>query len=151
MINKELLLRCIDAIAALSSEDDVTLTLKNNKPINLTVYPKDWWTEDEVNRRRILSVLTPLVRSMNKEVDGTNIHYRGTIEGLEVQLRYAGSCKIVGYKKKTTYVQKKEVRIVEKEEEVETGETEEQEELVPITDCEIRMGKASESDIEVPA
>jgi len=153
MINMEKLLKVVDAMNALP-DMSVTLTLESSGAMNVSCWVKEYWSGavlTEERRHEVLAILTPLVGKMEKEVNGTAIGYAGARDDLRINLNRIDKCTIVGYKKVTKRVPKMETRVVKEEKEVETGEFEEEEELKPITDCEIRMGKASESDIEVPA
>jgi hypothetical protein len=152
MIDREKVSKVMDAMDAISEITRPNFTVNSDGTISMGVWPATWGDNlSDENRHKILGVLTPLVGRLDKKVDGTTIDYKGWGNGISISVYRIDSCKIVGYKKTVERVAKKETRVVKKEEEVETGEFEEEEKLVPITDCQIREGKASESDIEVPA
>lgn len=151
MIDREKLNKILDARDSLEGIINVEVTCYASGGFRVWV-SKDWGKElSEENRHKTLAILTPLVGRMEKQVSGTDISYSGELGNVNVYLSNVDKCKIVGWKKVVKSVAKTAVKEVVQEQEVETGDFEEQEELVPITDCEIRMGKASESDIEVPA
>ena len=147
MIDREKVNKFLDVMDQLADEE-VSLEITQDGKIDLRVYPKYWyfsgkqWSDDR--RHEVLALCTPLVGRLNKEVSGTTIGYHGEKDDARVRLNYVDQCKIMGYKTVTKTVQKEVERPVE-------YETEEVEERVTITDCDIRTGKFSESDIEVPA
>ena len=144
MINREQVEKCLAVMDALP-DDDVELSI-NSKIIELKVYPKNWyyaekpWTDEK--RHEVLGIVTPLVGKLDKVVDGGNIGYKGEKDGLSIRMNYVDKCKIVGYKTVTKTVRKE----VEKEPEYVTEEVEQR---IAITDCDIRTGKFSQDDIEV--
>ena len=146
MINREQVEKCLVVMDALP-DDDVELSI-NSKSIELKVYPKNWyyaekqWTDEK--RHEVLGIVTPLVGKLTKVVDGGSIGYKGEKDGLSIRMNYVDKCKILGYKTVTKTVRKE----VEKEPEYVTEEVETR---VAITDCDIRTGKFSETDIEVSA
>ena len=146
MIDREKIGKFLDIMEYLL-EEDATLSIRQDGKLTLNVYPKNWWSGnfwDENKRHKMLGLITPLVGKLEKQIDGRNIGYSGESEGISIRLSYIDKCKIVGYK-----TVKKTVREeIEREPEYEEKEVEEQ---VAITDCEIRQGKYSEDDIEVPA
>lgn len=152
MIDREKVAKVMDAVDSISEITRPSFSVNSGGSILISVWPASWGENlSDENRHKVLAALTPLVGRLDKKVDGTTIDYKGSGNDISINIYRIDSCKIVGYKKTVARVAKKEMRTVEKEEEVETGEYEEEEKLVPITDCQIREGKASESDIEVPA
>lgn len=151
MIDREKLSKIVDAMEKLD-DFDVGLSVNGSGRMSLTIYVKGWWSgtrPTEERRHQVLALVTPLVGKMEKEVDGTDIGYKGQADNLSININRIDKCTILGYKKVTKRVPKTTTKMVE--EEVETGEFEDEEELLPITDCQVRMGQASESDVEVPA
>lgn len=147
MIDREKINKLLDAMELLA-EEKVSLTIENDGDIGFSVYPKNWWTDgekwDDAKRHKVLGLVTPFVGKMEKRLNGTDIGYTGQKDHLTIRLNYVDQCKIVGYKTVTKKVQKEIEKPVEFEEVEETTQ-------IPITDCEIRQGKFSESDIEIPA
>jgi len=147
MINRDDVEKCLIVLEKLANES-ADMTISSSGHIELEIYPKNWyysavqWSDEK--RHEVLSLVTPLVGRMEKQVDGTNIGYRGEKEKLTIRMNYVDKCKVLGYKKVTKTVQKE----IEREPEYETVEEEIQ---VPITDCDIRQGKFKEEDIEVEA
>lgn len=95
---------------------------------------------EEEKTRQIIAVLTPLVGKMTRNGES----WYGIGDGIDVTAYQASACRILGHKKVIKTVKKEVERdpeYVEVEEEV----------LVPITDCDIKAGKFSKDDIEVPA
>lgn len=95
---------------------------------------------EEEKRRKVIAILTPLVGKMHLEGE----HWKGTNEFIDVMAYQAQACKIIGYKK----IVKKVKKEIEREPEYEEVE---EEVRIPISDCDIKAGKYSETDIEVPA
>jgi hypothetical protein len=146
MIDREQVAKFIDALDALQ-EESATLELTQEGKITFRVYPKEWWADkkwSEEKRHQYLSLLTPLVGKLEKKLDGKNIGYAGDKDNVSIRLNYVDQCKILGYKVATKTVRKEVEREPEYEEVVEEVRT-------AITDCDIRSGKFSESDIEVTA
>lgn len=151
-MNKELAIKAIDAIEVAQAYCDAQVTIYGDGRISVYAAPKNWGNSlEEEARHKVLGLLTPLVGKLNKRNVDTTIHYEGSDGSTKVEIRRADTCTIVGYKKRVRSIPKMVTKTVEKEEEVESGEYEEEEELIPITDCQIRQGEASEDDIEVPA
>lgn len=151
MINRELLNAVIDKLDVIGVNNEVSLTMNNDSKdkytIGVSIYPRNWWsgyvwTDEE--RHAALALMTPLVGKLTKEETNGSIGYEGAADGVTVSLNRVQACKILGYKivKKTV---KKEI-----EKPVEYEEVEE-EERIAITDCDVKQGRASESDVEVPA
>lgn len=146
-MNRDQINKFLDVMDHLT-EEEATLTIYQNGKINLSVYPKNWyqsgnhWSEEK--RHSMLSLITPLVGKLVKHISDRNIGYSGENENVTVRLCYIDQCKIVGYKKVTKTVRREIERPTEYEEEEVT-------ENIPITDCDIRVGKFKEDDIEVPA
>lgn len=147
MLDRQKINQLLDVLETLS-EEDATLQITGGGKIDLRVYPLYWWHTGvqwpEEKRHKILALLTPFVGKLTKEVDGQTIGYRGEKDNLAIRLNYVDKCKVVGYKTVTKTVKKE----VEREPEYVEEEVEER---IAITDCAIREGKFSESDIEVPA
>jgi hypothetical protein len=145
MINREQVGKFLDALEVLKNES-ASLQIEQDGMIHMTVYPKEWWSgkkwTDE-KRHDVLSLLTPLVGRLDKQVSGTDIGYSGKKDNVTIHLNYVDQCKILGYKTVTKTVKKE----IERPEPVEYEEVEE-EQRIAITDCGIREGKFSESDIE---
>lgn len=95
---------------------------------------------EEERRRKIIAALTPLVGKMNLSGES----WVGEGNGICVRAYQAQACKILGYKTVTKTV-RKEIKRDPEYEEVE------EEVSVPITDCDVKSGRFTESDIEVPA
>ena len=148
MIDREKVEKCLAVLDQIPQEC-AGLEIKADGRLELIVYPKDWlsssvqWTPER--RHEVLALCTPLVGRLEKQESGGNIGYEGEKDGLLVRLNYVDKCKIVGYKTVTKTV-KKEIERPEPE-----YETEEVEERVAITDCDIKTGRFKEDDIEVPA
>ena len=146
MIDREKVEKCLAVLDQLP-EEQANIEIHSFGKIEMTVYPKHWylggkqWSDDR--RHEVLALCTPLVGRLDKQEDGGNIGYRGEKDDLTVRLNYVDKCKIVGHKTVTKTV-KREIKPAEYEEVEETVE-------VAISDCDIRTGKFSESDIEVPA
>jgi hypothetical protein len=101
------------------------------------------WCEagmEEEKRRKVIAIMTRLVGKMMLSGD----HWKGNGNGIDALAYQAQACKILGHKRVTKMVKKE----VEREPEYEEVE---QEFLEPITDCDIKAGRYSEEDIEVPA
>lgn len=147
MIDRSRVEKCLGVMDQLS-EESVDLTIQETGDMSLVVYPKNWWSDavqwTDEKRHGVLALLTPLVGRLDKKVDGTTIGYTGEKDGISIRINYADKCKIVGYKTTTKTVRKEIERPTEFEEV-------EEEVRVPITDCDIRSGKFSKDDIEVPA
>ena len=145
MIDREQVLKLLDVMDALEKES-ATLEIKPQS-VSLRVYPAEWWGSGkqwtDEQRHQYLALVTPLVGKMEKVADSGNIGYYGKKENLEIKLNYVDKCKVIGYKtvKKTV-----EREIVPAEYETVIEEFQE-----PITDCDVRSGKESPDDIEVPA
>lgn len=151
-MNTEHAIKVIEAVSEANNYCDAQVTFYGDGRINIYASPKNWGsTLEEYARHKVLGLLTPLVGKLSKRNQDTQIHYEGADGNTKVEIRRADTCKIVGYKKRIRLIAKVEIKTVKKEEEVETGEYEEQEELIAITDCQIREGSAHEDDIEVPA
>lgn len=140
MIDREKLEKAVQVVESL---DDLGIK------IDLEIYSdnRNWrfwaWCQEgmpEDTRRKMIAICTPLVGKM--ELSGQD--WEGSGNGFVVYLNRANACKIVGYK--TTV--KKVKREIEREPEYEEVE---EEVKIPITDCDLKAGKFSESDIEVPA
>lgn len=139
MINRERLEKVAQAIDALT-EIGIRGTC-DIKPENLWSF---WaWCpigmEDE-KRRKVIAIVTPLVGKMRLSGE----HWKGKNEAIEVLAYQAQACKIVGYKTQIEKVRKE----IEREPEYEEVE---EEVRIPISDCDIKAGKYSEEDVEVPA
>lgn len=147
MIDREKLTSILDRLDAIDSiEKELTLTI-NPTSFEISIFPKGWWSGkifDEDDRHKIVGALTPLVGKLEKETSDGNISYAGEFNGISVSISRADKCKILGYRKVKRTV-KKEI-----EKPVEYQEVEE-EVRIPITDCDIRSGKATKDQIEVPA
>lgn len=148
MIDREKVEKCL-AVLDQIPEESAELRVGAKGGIELTIYPKNWWSSaiqwTSERRHEVLALCTPLVGRLDKEEGGGNIGYKGEKDGLTVRLNYVDKCKIVGYKTVTKTV-KKEIERPEPE-----YETEEVEERIAITDCDIRTGKFKRDDIEVTA
>lgn len=147
MINREQINKFLDVLEQLP-DDEVTLEIHQSGTIEFKVYPKHWWQAGEnwteEKRHKVLAICTPLVGKLEKHVEGRNIGYTGSKDNASVKLCYVDQCKVVGYKTVKKTVKREVERPVEFEEV-------EEEETVAITDCDIRQGRYSESDVEVPA
>ena len=147
MIDRDQVEKCL-AVLDQISEESVDVRIYGDGKVELTIYPKNWWLNaiqwTDQKRHEVLALVTPLVGKMEKQVDGTTIGYTGEKDNLKIRMNYVDKCKIVGYKTVTKTIKKE----VEREPEYETTE---EEVRVPITDCDIRTGKFSKDDIEVPA
>lgn len=143
MLDREKLNRVIDAYESIVEISDPDISINAQGEIKLTVWPKSWVrepTDDE--RHTLVNTLTPLVGKMDKQISGTSIGFAGSADGISVSIYRADVCKVVGYKTKIT----KKPKVIEVEDEFV-----EEEERIAITDCDIKAGKFSEADIEVPA
>lgn len=145
MINREKLNDILNRIDSLEGVSRVELTVYSSGGFKLWAGCPDQsyraLTEEE--RRKVLLTLTPLVGKLEKtQTWGTDIDYKGSKDGIDITINRADKCKILGYKTKIVKKQK----MVEVE-----GEFEEEEERVPITDCDVIAGRANESQIEIPA
>lgn len=146
MIDREKINKFLDAMDQLS-EEDADMTIDENGAVSLQVYPKNWWGGarwNEEKRHKMLALLTPLVGTLAKYEDGGNIGYRGDKPGVTIRLAFIDKCKILGYRTVTKTVRKE----IEREPEFETEEVEER---IAITDCDVKRGRFKEEDIEVPA
>lgn len=145
MIDREKLNKLLDARDALEGIVKVEVTIYESGNFRLWVTPMSYYagmTEDE--RHKTLAILTPLIGKLEMQLEGTDKWFRGEMEGLSITVAYADKCKVIGYKTITKTVKKEIEKPVEYEEV-------EEEVRVPITDCDIRQGKYSDSDIEVTA
>lgn len=142
MLNRELLNKIFDKTDELEGIVNVDIQIYPGGAILLWVTPRSYFKPlPEEDRHKILAAFTPFVGKIELV---SNTDYKGEKDGVTVYLSRAKECKTVGYK-----IVKKTVRKeIEREPEYEEVEEEVQQ---PITDCDIKAGRASESDIEVPA
>lgn len=142
MIDRERVIKCFDAneaILALNPKLDVHIDIRNTRSCNLWVFCPTEGLPDDL-RQEIIAILTPLVGNM--VIDGRD--WRGNHDGLSIYFMHAQACKILGYKKVVRTVKRK----IERDPEYEEVE---QEQRVPITDCDVKAGRFKEDEIEVPA
>lgn len=139
MIDRERLTKVADAMDALTE-----LGIRSTVDVKTEEYTWNFWAwcpigMEENLRRKVIAIMTRLVGKM--EIQDSN--WYGIKEGeIDAMAYQAQACKIVGYKKETKMV-KKEIEHETKYEEVE------EEVSIPVTDCDIKSGKFSLSDIEV--
>lgn len=126
---------------------EALLELEIKTDLEIYTDHRDWrlwaWCPDgmpEDVRRKAIAIVTPLVGKT--ELSGND--WQGDGNGFVVYLNRANACKILGYKKETKLVKKE----IQKEPEYKEVEEEVQ---IPITDCDVKNGKFSKEDIEVPA
>lgn len=142
MIDRVQLNKILDARDALEGVVKVDIQIYPEGNFRLWVTSeKSWETFAEDARHKALAVLTPLVGKIEHFSD---TDWRGEANDTTVYLSNASACKIVGYKKEKRVVQKE----IEKPKEYEEVEEEVQ---VAITDCDIKQGRATADQIEVPA
>jgi hypothetical protein len=149
MIDRQKVEKFLTVLDAMG-EESATFSIKQDGRMELSVYPQDYWRDgkhwSDEKRHKMLTLVTPLVGKMEKYLSGRDIGYKGETEDTTIRLAYVDQCKILGYKTVT----KKVKREIERPDPVEYEEVEE-EERITITDCDLKTGKFSESDIEVPA
>lgn len=140
MIDREKLGEMLDAADSLEDILNTDITVYSGGSFRLWVSPKSYSENlTEEQRHRALAILTPLVGKMTRS---NETDYTGAGNNCSVYLNRASECKILGYKKVTKTVQKEIERPVEYEEvEEEVNE--------PITDCDIKAGRATVDEIEI--
>ena len=149
MINRQKLNKVLNVIERLNNPSEATVTARGDGKIEVAVWPMNWWSDRKYwsadERHKNLAVLTTLVGKLEIIVDDGKISYKGERDEITIGLYYVGKCKILGYK---NIVEMVEREIERKELKYETVEKTRQ---IPITDCDIRMGKFKMEDIEVKA
>ena len=145
MIEREKLNKILDAKDLLEGICKVEITIYDSGDFRLWVTPLSHicgMTEEE--RHKVLAVLTPIVGKLTMTLNGMDKWFNGEANGISITVCNADKCKILGYRTETRTV-KKEIPVEVTYEEVE------EEVQVPITDCDIRAGKATEEQLEVSA
>lgn len=144
MIDRKLLDKVMNAVEAVSLDAYAQVTLHSSGNIKIWLWPiggSNTILPTEA-RHRILAVMTTLVGKMEKKQDlSSDIDFVGKTDTLSIRINRVDVCKIVGYKI-TKKIQPKMI---------DSGEMEEIVEKKAISDCDIKSGKFSEKDIEVPA
>lgn len=145
MIDRQKINKVLDCVYKYSETENLSISISPSGDISVSIYPKGWWNEgthwSDEKRHEVLASVTPLVGKMEKHISDRNIGYSGSKDGISIRLDYINQCKILGYKTIKKTVQKE----IERKPEYETEEVEER---VAITDCDLRQGKFKESDIE---
>lgn len=140
MIDKNQVIKCIDAIneiLELNAGLRPDLTIKADSRFTLWIFGPEEGLPDDL-RQKAVAILTRLTGKM--ELSGRD--WEGKNEEICTYFPHAQACKVIGYKKVVRTVR----REIEREPEYEEVEEEQE---VPITDCDIKAGRASEADIEV--
>ena len=141
MIDKTKVSKCVDAmneLIDLNAGLRPDLTIKDGRWTLWVFGPSEGIPDDK--RQKAIAILTPLVGKMQ----AVGLDWEGSTEEISIYFPHVQLCKVVVYKKIVRKVKKE----IEREPEYEEVEEEVQ---VPISDCDIKAGRFSESDIEVPA